>query len=65
MIVNSWNHEIMIKVNFYMVLFVRLFYMTKDSKKKDEPLETSEKTETKLDGKKLHDLYRHTTKLIK
>ena len=39
--------------------------MTKDSKKKDESLETKEKTETELDGKILHDLYRHTTKLIK
>ncbi len=40
--------------------------MTKDSKKtKDETLETKEKTETELDGKTLHDLYRHATKLIK
>jgi len=38
--------------------------LNKDSKKtKDETLETKEKTE--LDGKILHDLYRHTTKLIK
>ena len=37
--------------------------MAKDTKKKDEPLETTEKTE--LDGKTLHDLYRHATKLIK
>ncbi len=39
--------------------------MTKDSKKKDESLETKEKTEAELDGKTLHDLYRHITKLIK
>jgi len=46
-----------------MVLFVKNTHMAKDVKKKDESLETSEKTE--LDGKTLHDLYRHTTKLIK
>jgi len=39
--------------------------MAKDGKKKDELLETKEKTESELDGKTLHDLYRHTTKLIK
>jgi hypothetical protein len=39
--------------------------MTKDNKKKDETLEGIEKTETELDGKTLHDLYRHATKLIK
>ena len=39
--------------------------MTKDSTKKDESLETKEKTETELDGRTLHDLYRHATKLIK
>lgn len=39
--------------------------MAKDGKKKDGPLETKEKTETQLDGKTLHDLYRHATKLIK
>ena len=40
--------------------------MTKDSKKAiDETLETKEKTVTELDGKILHDLYRHATKLIK
>jgi hypothetical protein len=39
--------------------------MIKDNKKKDESLETKEKTKTELDGKTLHDLYRHTTKLIK
>jgi hypothetical protein len=37
--------------------------MTKHNKKKDEPLETKEETE--FDGKTLHDLYRHATKLIK
>jgi hypothetical protein len=37
--------------------------MAKDVKKKDESLET--KIETDLDGKTLHDLYRHATKLIK
>ena len=39
--------------------------MAKDDKKKDETLEVKEKTETELDGKTLHDLYRHTAKLIK
>ena len=39
--------------------------MAKDDKKKNEPMETNEKTETELDGKTLHDLYRHATKLIK
>ena len=39
--------------------------MAKDDKKKDETLEAKEKTETELDGKMLHDLYRHTAKLIK
>ena len=53
-----------IKANFYIVLFVRSIYLNKDGKKaKDETLETKEKTE--LDGKILHDLYRHATKLIK
>ena len=47
-----------------MVLFVKLLYMDKDGKKKEELLETK-KTETELDGKTLHDLYRHATKLIK
>ncbi len=35
--------------------------MAKANKKKDESLETK----TELDGKTLHDLYRHATKLIK
>ena len=39
--------------------------MDKNNKKKDVSLESNEKTETKLDGKTLHDLYRHATKLIK
>jgi hypothetical protein len=39
--------------------------MSKVNKKKDEPLEIKEKTETELDGKTLYDLYRHATKLIK
>lgn len=39
--------------------------MDKDCKKKDEPLETKEESKTELDGNALHDLYRHTTKLIK
>jgi len=43
----------------------KIIQLAKDNKKKDESLKTKEKTETKLDGKTLHDLYRHTTKLIK
>ena len=42
-----------------------MIHMAKDDKKKDESLETQEKTEIELDGKTLHDLYRHTAKLIK
>jgi hypothetical protein len=64
MIVNFWNYKIIIKVNFYMVLLVKMIHMTKDSKKKDKPLETKEKSKTELNGKTLHDLYRHATKLI-
>ena len=49
-------------VNFYMDCNLYMT-MNNDNKKKDEILET--KSGEKLDGKTLHDLYRHTTKLIK
>ena len=37
--------------------------MNKDKKNKSK--DESEELEDNLDGKKLHDLYRHSTKLIK
>jgi len=37
--------------------------MNKDKKNKSK--DESEELEDSLDGKKLHDLYRHSTKLIK
>tara|TARA_B100000470_G_C19457711_1_gene244488 strand:+ start:289 stop:402 length:114 start_codon:yes stop_codon:yes gene_type:complete len=36
-----------------------------NNEKKNKPKDVREEIDDNLDGKKLHDLYRHSTKLIK
>ena len=55
-----------IKIDTFFILKPYIFSMDKPEKKSEDKIfdDKEDKTEL-LDGKSLHDLYRHTTKLIK